>query len=237
MEFHRQTLKQRDALIANWEQKKGGTARIDKRENLMRMDNLSATLISQIMGAPQITQTHISTDTCRTPQEEVCNALKRLNLLISPRLQESLMTQRSPRFDIPTQVGDRFIDLADILPAVHPDGLLWEMADAWVVTKEGSPDDVRRILDLAEHATIQVPWDKIEECSRWASQCNDLTLRGYADATKNNMSIEIVAFDSQAWEVTVNDSSRFDETKLIPLGGRWMWVDELGQTLEPMNNE
>lgn len=45
---------------------------------------------------------------------------------------------------------------------------------------------------------------------------------------------EIVAFDSQAWEGEVNDSSRFDETKLH--GVRWMWVDELGRTLDPMNH-
>ncbi|RRD50126.1 hypothetical protein [Arachnia propionica] len=143
------------------------------------------------------------------------------------------MTGRRLRFDIPTQAGGRFIDLADVIPAVRPAGLLWDMADAWVVTKAGTPDEVRRIFDLAEHTVVPLPWKTIEQCAKWASQCNDLTLRGYADTSRKNMSIEIAAFDSQAWEVTVKDATRFDETMLMPLGGRWMWVDELGQTLGP----
>lgn len=142
------------------------------------------------------------------------------------------MPQGKLRFDIPTQVGDRFIHLADVITAVRPAGLLWEMSDAWVVTKEGTPAEVREILDLAERGTVRVSWETITRCANWAVQCNDLTLRGYADTAQRRIALEIVAFESQAWEVTVHDFCCFVDSELIPLGGRWGWVDELGQTLD-----
>lgn len=139
------------------------------------------------------------------------------------------MSEKKLRFDVPTQHGGRFIDLADIIPAIRPLGLTWVMSNSWVVTKEGTPSRISEILNLAEESTISVDWETIEECARWAAQCNDLTLRGHLDGDETNTVLEIVAFDSQQWEITVQDPSYFNPAELQPLGGSWVWVDEHGQ--------
>ncbi|OKL52468.1 hypothetical protein BSZ40_03120 [Buchananella hordeovulneris] len=82
-------------------------------------------------------------------------------------------------------------------------------------------------------AALCVPWGMIAKCAEWASQCNDLTLRGYADTSRKRVVLEIVAFDSQAWEVPVHDFSRFASVDLLPWGtggyGGTSWGKPWGQ--------
>lgn len=141
------------------------------------------------------------------------------------------MSEKKLRFDVPTQHGDRFIDLADIIPAIRPFGLTWEMSNSWVVTKEGTPSRIREILNQAEESTVGLDWDTIEECAQWATQCNELTLRGHLDGDETSTVLQIEVFDSQQWEITVQDPSYFDPAELRPLGGSWVRVDEHGQPL------
>ena len=70
----------------------------------------------------------------------------------------------------------------------------------------------------------------IELLARWEHQCNDITLRGYGSPGDEEPAIEIVAFDSGPWEFTVNDPRRLDTGPLRDLGGRWVLVDERGET-------
>ena len=103
------------------------------------------------------------------------------------------------------------------------------MSDVWVVTREGTPSDLWRVLNAAENDDVPVEWATVELLARWEHQCNDITLRGYGNPGDEDPAIEIVAFDSGPWEFTVNDPSRLDTGPLRDLGGRWVLVDEHGE--------
>ena len=98
------------------------------------------------------------------------------------------------------------------------------MSDAWVVTREGAPSDLWRVLCAAENDDVPVEWAVIELLARWEHQCNDITLRGYGSPGDEEPAIEIVAFDSGPWEFTVNDPRRLDTGLLRDLGGRWVRI-------------
>ena len=87
-----------------------------------------------------------------------------------------------------------------------------------------------RVLCAAENDDVPVEWATVELLARWEHQCNDITLRGYSNPGDEEPAIEIVAFDSGPWEFTVNDPSRLDTGPLRDLGGRWVLVDERGET-------
>ncbi|WP_026410723.1 hypothetical protein [Actinomyces dentalis] len=86
------------------------------------------------------------------------------------------------------------------------------------------------MLDSAENDDVPVEWATVELLARWEHQCNDITLRGYGSPGDAEPAIEIVAFDSGPWEFTVNDPRRLDTGPLRDLGGRWVLVDERGET-------
>ena len=136
-----------------------------------------------------------------------------------------------PRFDVPPWCSEKpNVPLAAVLPAVREAGLSWVMSDVWVVTREGTPSDLRRVLNSAENDDVPVEWATVELLARWEHQCNDITLRGYGSPGDAEPAIEIVAFDSGSWEFTVNDPRRLDTGLLRDLGGRWVLVDERGET-------
>ena len=136
-----------------------------------------------------------------------------------------------PRFDVPPWCSEKpNVPLAAVLPAVREAGLSWVMSDVWVVTREGTPSDLRRVLNSAENDDVPVEWATVELLARWEHQCNDITLRGYSSPGDEEPAIEIVAFDSGPWEFTVNDPRRLDTGPLRDLGGRWVLVDERGET-------
>ena len=136
-----------------------------------------------------------------------------------------------PRFDVPPWCSEKpNVPLAAVLPAVREAGLSWVMSDVWVVTREGTPSDLRRVLNSAENDDVPVEWATVELLARWEHQCNDITLRGYGSPGDAEPAIEIVAFDSGPWEFTVNDPRRLDTGPLRDLGGRWVLVDERGET-------
>ena len=141
------------------------------------------------------------------------------------------MSEGMLRFDVPPWCSEKpNVPLAAVLPAVREAGLSWVMSDVWVVTREGTPSDLRRVLNSAENDDVPVEWAVIELLARWEHQCNDITLRGYGSPGDAEPAIEIVAFDSGPWEFTVNDPSRLDTGPLRDLGGRWVLVDERGET-------
>ena len=141
------------------------------------------------------------------------------------------MSEGMLRFDVPPWCSEKpNVPLAAVLPAVREAGLSWVMSDVWVVTREGTPSDLRRVLNSAENDDVPVEWATVELLARWEHQCNDITLRGYSSPGDEEPAIEIVAFDSGPWEVTVNDPSRLDTGPLRDLGGRWVLVDERGET-------
>lgn len=141
------------------------------------------------------------------------------------------MSERMLRFDVPPWCSDKpTVPLAAVLPAVRGERLAWVMSDAWVVTREGTPSDLWRVLRAAENDDVPVEWAVIEQLARWEHQCNDITLRGYNNPGDAEPAIEIVAFDSGPWEFTVNDPLRLDTDPLRDLGGRWVIVNERGET-------
>lgn len=141
------------------------------------------------------------------------------------------MSEEMLRFDVPPWCSEKpNVPLAAVLPAVRGEGLSWVMSDAWVVTREGAPSDLWRVLCAAENDDVPVEWAVIELLARWEHQCNDITLRGYGSPGDAEPAIEIVAFDSGPWEFTVNDPRRLDTGPLRDLGGRWVLVDERGET-------
>ena len=141
------------------------------------------------------------------------------------------MSEGMLRFDVPSWCSEKpNVPLAAVLPAVREAGLSWVMSDVWVVTREGTPSDLRRVLNSAENDDVPVEWATVELLARWEHQCNDITLRGYGNPGDAEPAIEIVAFDSGPWEFTVNDPRRLDTGPLRDLGGRWMLVDERGET-------
>ena len=141
------------------------------------------------------------------------------------------MSEGMLRFDVPPWCSEKpNVPLAAVLPAVREEGLSWVMSDVWVVTREGTPSDLRRVLCAAENDDVPVEWATVELLARWEHQCNDITLRGYGSPGDAEPAIEIVAFDSGPWEFTVNDPRRLDTGPLRDLGGRWMLVDERGET-------
>ena len=141
------------------------------------------------------------------------------------------MSEGMLRFDVPSWCSEKpNVPLAAVLPAVREAGLSWVMSDVWVVTREGTPSDLRRVLNSAENDDVPVEWATVELLARWEHQCNDITLRGYGSPGDAEPAIEIVAFDSGPWEFTVNDPRRLDTGPLRDLGGRWMLVDERGET-------
>ena len=130
------------------------------------------------------------------------------------------------RFDVPPWGSEKpNVPLA----AVREEGLSWVMSDVWVVTREGTPSDLWRVLNAAENDDVPVEWTTVELLARWEHQCNDITLRGYSNPGDEEPAIEIVAFDSGPWEFTVNDPSRLDTGPLRDLGGRWVLVNERGE--------
>ena len=140
------------------------------------------------------------------------------------------MSEGMLRFDVPPWCSEKpNVPLAAVLPAVWEEGLSWVMSDVWVVTREGTPSDLRRVLNSAENDDVPVEWATVELLARWEHQCNDITLRGYSSPGDEEPAIEIVAFDSGPWEFTVNDPSRLDTGPLRDLGGRWVLVDERGE--------
>ena len=140
------------------------------------------------------------------------------------------MSEGMLRFDVPPWCSEKpNVPLAAVLPAVREAGLSWVMSDVWVVTREGTPSDLRRVLNSAENDDVPVEWATVELLARWEHQCNDITLRGYSNPGDEEPAIEIVAFDSGPWEFTVNDPSRLDTGPLRDLGGRWVLVDEHGE--------
>ena len=140
------------------------------------------------------------------------------------------MSEGMLRFDVPPWCSKKpNVPLAAVLPAVREAGLSWVMSDVWVVTREGTPSDLRRVLNSAENDDVPVEWATVELLARWEHQCNDITLRGYSSPGDEEPAIEIVAFDSGPWEFTVNDPSRLDTGPLRDLGGRWVLVDERGE--------
>ena len=141
------------------------------------------------------------------------------------------MSEGMLRFDVPPWCSEKpNVPLAAVLPAVREAGLSWVMSDVWVVTREGTPSDLRRVLNSAENDDVPVEWATVELLARWEHQCNDITLRGYGSPGDAEPAIEIVAFDSGLWEFTVNDPRRLDTGPLRDLGGRWVLVDERGET-------
>ena len=141
------------------------------------------------------------------------------------------MSEGVLRFDVPPWCSEKpNVPLAAVLPAVREAGLSWVMSDVWVVTREGTPSDLRRVLNSAENDDVPVEWATVELLARWEHQCNDITLRGYGSPGDAEPAIEIVAFDSGSWEFTVNDPRRLDTGLLRDLGGRWVLVDERGET-------
>ena len=140
------------------------------------------------------------------------------------------MSEGMLRFDVPPWCSEKpNVPLAAVLPAVREEGLSWVMSDVWVVTREGTPSDLRRVLNSAENDDVPVEWATVELLARWEHQCNDITLRGYSSPGDEEPAIEIVAFDSGPWEFTVNDPRRLDTGPLRDLGGRWVLVDERGE--------
>ena len=140
------------------------------------------------------------------------------------------MSEGMLRFDVPPWCSEKpNVPLAAVLPAVREEGLSWVMSDVWVVTREGTPSDLRRLLNAAENDDVPVEWAVVELLARWEHQCNDITLRGYSSPGDAEPAIEIVAFDSGPWEFTVNDPRRLDTGPLRDLGGRWVLVDERGE--------
>ena len=140
------------------------------------------------------------------------------------------MSEKMLRFDVPPWCSEKpNVPLAAVLPAVREEGLSWVMSDVWVVTREGTPSDLRRVLNSAENDDVPVEWATVELLARWEHQCNDITLRGYSNPGDEEPAIEIVAFDSGPWEFTVNDPSRLDTGPLRDLGGRWVLVNERGE--------
>jgi len=134
------------------------------------------------------------------------------------------------RFDVPPWCSEKpNVPLAAVLPAVWEEGLSWVMSDVWVVTREGTPSDLWRVLNAAENDDVPVEWTTVELLACWEHQCNDITLRGYSNPGDEEPAIEIVAFDSGPWEFTVNDPSRLDTGPLRDLGGRWVLVNERGE--------
>ena len=137
------------------------------------------------------------------------------------------MSEGMLRFDVPPWGSEK---PNAPLAAVREEGLSWVMSDAWVVTREGAPSDLWRVLCAAENDDVPVEWATVELLARWEHQCNDITLRGYGNPGDAEPAIEIVAFDSGPWEFTVNDPRRLDTGLLRDLGGRWVLVDERGET-------
>ena len=140
------------------------------------------------------------------------------------------MSEKMLRFDVPPWCSEKpNVPLAAVLPAVREEGLSWVMSDVWVVTREGTPSDLWRVLNAAENDDVPVEWATVELLARWEHQCNDITLRGYSNPGDEEPAIEIVAFDSGPWEFTVNDPSRLDTGPLRDLGGRWVLVNGRGE--------
>ena len=140
------------------------------------------------------------------------------------------MSEKMLRFDVPPWGSEKpNVPLAAVLPAVREEGLSWVMSDVWVVTREGTPSDLWRVLNAAENDDVPVEWTTVEMLACWEHQCNDITLRGYSNPGDEEPAIEIVAFDSGPWEFTVNDPSRLDTGPLRDLGGRRVLVDERGE--------
>ena len=111
------------------------------------------------------------------------------------------------------------------------------MSDVWVVTREGTPSDLWRVLHAAENDSIPVEWATIEQLALWEHQCNDITLRGYGSPGDEEPAIEIVTFDSGPWELTVHDPSRLDTVLLRDLGGMWVLVNERGEAQTPVDGQ
>ena len=81
------------------------------------------------------------------------------------------------RFDVPPWCSEKpNVPLAAVLPAVREEGLSWVMSDVWVVTREGTPSDLRRVLCAAENDDVPVEWATVELLARWEHQCNDIRL-------------------------------------------------------------
>lgn len=158
----------------------------------------------------------------------------RWTTIINEQLRsETIMTEERRRFDIRMWDDSRLIVLSDLIPAVRSDGLRWVMSDAWVTFREGAPHDILRIVHAAEESQVPVEWSAVEELARWSTQCIDLTLRGYESPDDEEPVIEIVAFDSTTWELSVNDPSRANMHLLHGLGGRWVLVNERGEAQAP----
>ena len=158
----------------------------------------------------------------------------RWTTIINKQLRsETTITEERRRFDIRMWNDSRLIVLSDVIPAVRSDGLRWVMSDAWVTFREGAPHDILRIVHAAEESQVPVEWSAVEELARWSTQCIDLTLRGYESPDDEEPVIEIVAFDSTTWELSVNDPSRANMHLLHGLGGRWVLVNERGEAQAP----
>lgn len=158
----------------------------------------------------------------------------RWTTIINEQLRsETTVTEERRRFDIRMWNDSRLIVLSDVIPAVRSDGLRWVMSDAWVTFREGAPHDILRIVHAAEESQVPVEWSAVEELARWSTQCIDLTLRGYESPDDEEPVIEIVAFDSTTWELSVNDPSRANMHLLHGLGGRWVLVNERGEAQAP----
>lgn len=158
----------------------------------------------------------------------------RWTTIINKQLRsETTMTEERRRFDIRMWNDSRLIVLSDVIPAVRSDGLRWVMSDAWVTFREGAPHDILRIVHAAEESQVPVEWSAVEELARWSTQCIDLTLRGYESPDDEEPVIEIVAFDSTTWELTVNDPSRANMHLPHGLDGRWVLVNERGEAQAP----
>ena len=156
------------------------------------------------------------------------------NTIINEQLRsETTVTEERRRFDIRMWNDSRLIVLSDVIPAVRSDGLRWVMSDARVTFREGAPHDILRIVHAAEESQVPVEWSAVEELARWSTQCIDLTLRGYESPDDEEPVIEIVAFDSTTWELSVNDPSRANMHLLHGLGGRWVLVNERGEAQAP----
>ena len=146
------------------------------------------------------------------------------------------MSEGMLRFDVPPWCSEKpNVPLAAVLPAVWEEGLSWVMSDVWVVTREGTPSDLWRVLNAAENDDVPVEWATIEQLALWERQCNDITLRGYNNPGDAEPAIEIVAFDSGPWELTVHDPSRLDTVMLRDLGGMWVLVNERAEAQAPVD--
>ena len=161
------------------------------------------------------------------------NGLRWTTIINEQLRSETTMTEERRRFDIRMWNDSRLIVLSDVIPAVRSDGLRWVMSDAWVTFREGAPHDILRIVHAAEESQVPVEWSAVEELARWSTQCIDLTLRGYESPDDEEPVIEIVAFDSTTWELSVNDPSRANMHLLHGLGGRWVLVNERGEAQAP----